>query len=298
MAIDGTKIIDSDLGHDVYSEFMDLYDADFEVATIRKSIDKYRNYGLDEVEYEIFMTVYCLALWEIGHLDADMFKELNDLINEGKSIEFWSEDDEYLGQKVGKQREQELKKLVKKLSQPKTNPRKRKKYRRVTRLVFSENDVVVFQAKDRKYRAAIIAEISQHRGQCSYHFAPLDFIDLKIPDIEKLTGSNIVVSRIGCGYDDAEIIRMQPGVDKLWTSENYHFIIGLVYHGIEHKDLLRFKDKFTKIGQIEIKAHFKSLGSIGYASEYDTFVERGFSDIDNYIKIFGGSKIPLEIIVE
>ncbi len=298
MAIDGTKIIDSDLAHDIYSEFMDLYDANFEVEAIRKSIDKYRNYGLDEIEYEIFMTVYGLALWEIGYLDADIFKELTDLVNEGKSIEFWSEDDEYVGKKVGKQREQELKRLVKKLSQPKATPRKRKKYKRVTNLIFSENDVVVFQAKDKKYRAAIIAKIDQYRGSCSYQFAPLDFIDSKIPDIYKLRHSNIVVTRIGCGYSDEEIIKMQPGIEKLWTNKNYHFIIGLVYHSIEHRNLLRFKEKFIKVGQIDIKEPFKSLGSIGSASEYDTFVNHGFFDIYEYMKVFGAIKIPLKMIVE
>lgn len=293
MAIDGTKIIDSDLAHDIYSKFMDLYDAGFDINDIRKDIDKYRTYDLDEEEYEIFITVYCLALWEIGYMDSDIFKELVDTICKGAGVKEWLEE----SKEASEQRQKELTKLVKKLSNSKINLRRRKKYRFVTNFIFSENDVVIFQANDQKYRASILAEIKQYRGSCSYHFTALDYIDTEFPNIAKLLNSNILIREIGSGYSREETKKRQPEVEELWENKNHQYFIGLVYHSIEHKDLLRFRDKFIKIGQIVIKEQFKSFGSIGCDSEYNNFVERNFGDIDEYLKIFGGKKIPIQKII-
>jgi hypothetical protein len=298
MALDGTKIVDSDFTHDIYSEFMDLYDAEFDIQEIQKQIEaKYRVVNPEDdddlEDYEMFITTYCLALWEIGHLSENNFQELTKSIEKGATVKMWSEE----SPKDGKQREQELKRLIKKLSEPKKNPRNRKKYKLVTNFIFNENDAVVFKAKDQKYRASIVAKIDQHRGHCSYDFITLDVIKSDLPTLEDLLSSNILVREIGSGYTKEETIRKQPNIDELWEGGAKYFL-GLNYTGIEHKDLLRLKSQFTKIGQITIKSQFKSLGSIGYDSEYEKFVERNFANTDEYIKIFGGKKLPLKRIIE
>jgi hypothetical protein len=50
MALDGVKIIDSDLAHDIYNEFIELYDTNVPVADIRKKIESWRGELPDDLE--------------------------------------------------------------------------------------------------------------------------------------------------------------------------------------------------------------------------------------------------------
>ena len=75
MAIDGVKIIDGDLAHDVYYTFMDLYNAGEPTETIKTTVEQLR-IDNDDVGDEIFITAYALALWEIGHLDEKMLSQV------------------------------------------------------------------------------------------------------------------------------------------------------------------------------------------------------------------------------
>lgn len=278
---------------------MGLYDAGFTIEEIKEQIEnKYRIDNPeddDELEdYEMFITTYSLALWEIGHLDTDNLKELSASIEKASTVKMWQEESSILG----KQRQNELQRLLKKVANPKQNPRKRKKYKLVTNFIFSENDAVIFQAKDKKYRASIITKIKQYRGNCSYDFIVLDVVELGVPILDTLLSSNILVHEIGSGYSKEETIRQQPNIDDLWENATDKYFLGLIYTGIEHKDLLRFKNQFTKIGQLTIKKQFKSFGSIGYDSDYDKFVEKNFGDIEEYIKNFGAKKLSLKRILE
>src|ERR1700741_2099260 len=117
MAIDGTRIIDGDLAHDVYNEFMELYDADVEVAEIRKKLDVWRNDVLDDVEFEIFITTYALALWEIGELDEGRLNEVRETISKKAGYRMWLKES---GPHDALAREKALNRFLKKISTPKT----------------------------------------------------------------------------------------------------------------------------------------------------------------------------------
>ena len=75
MAIDGVKIIDGDLAHDVYNTFMDLYDSGESTETIKATVEQFRGDN-DDVDDEIFITAYALALWEIGQLDENILSQV------------------------------------------------------------------------------------------------------------------------------------------------------------------------------------------------------------------------------
>ncbi len=110
MAIDGVKIIDSDLANDVYNEFMDLYDANMDFSEIKSKIDLWRNAELDAIDFEIFISAYALALWETGFLTNDVIDEVNQVLIEGQSLKMWTE----LTSEVESQaRQKELKKTYK-----------------------------------------------------------------------------------------------------------------------------------------------------------------------------------------
>jgi hypothetical protein len=82
MATDGVKIIDGDLARDTYDQIMELYDNDASIETIKKEIPFVKaDYGLDtDFYYEIFVTAYALAFWEIGELTDSILNEVKKVI--------------------------------------------------------------------------------------------------------------------------------------------------------------------------------------------------------------------------
>jgi hypothetical protein len=299
MAIDGTKIIDSDLARDVYIEFMDLYDADAEIVEIKQKIERIRNTVLDDAEeFEIFITAYALALWETGNLSAEIFDEVQQAINKGAGAVMWLE--EY-GETEAQQRQKVLEKFLKKISTPKKTPRKRKKYKKITNFIFQIDDVVTFQLKDQSYRAAILLNIEQYRGNCSYWFISTSYMHENKPTELDIKSSSIFIHKVGCGLDRETVKQMQSGIEKFWALDkrfSIPFTIGLVIHALEHKDLLKFKEKFEVVGKIKIKDGYKEIGSIGYESSFEEFSKRFENIIDYEVRIFKMEMVELKDISE
>ena len=130
MAIDGTGIIDSDLAHDIYNEFMDLYDAGLFIDEIRKRIYQFKDELSDNLELEIFYSVLCHALWEIGELLETDYKELENYYENEQGLNEWKK----LGSGIYSERKKTLQSQLKKLSKPRSKPRNRKKYRKMKKI--------------------------------------------------------------------------------------------------------------------------------------------------------------------
>ncbi len=298
MAIDGTKIIDGDLAHDVYNEFMDLYDANVEIAEIKRKIEKWRNEDLDEVEFEIFITAYALTLWETGNLTEDIFDEVQKTVNKGAGAAMWLEE---CGEFEAKDRQKVLEKFLKKITVSKKTPRKRKKYKKITNFIFQTDDIVAFQLPDKSYRAAILSNVEQYRGNCIYEFTPTSYMSEDKPTVSAIKNSSVFVNKIGCGGSRESVKQKQPGIEKFWSLDYEYsipFIIGLAIFGIEHKDLLKFKKSFEVIGKLKIKEQFKETGSIGYEDSYEDFSKRFEKIIDRQVRIFKNETIKIEDLEE
>ena len=56
MSIDGPGILESDLGHDVYCQIMDLYDAGVSAEQIRQRIAQFEASLFDDMELEIYLS--------------------------------------------------------------------------------------------------------------------------------------------------------------------------------------------------------------------------------------------------
>jgi hypothetical protein len=297
MAIDGVKIIDSDLAHDVYNEFMDLYDANVEVDKIREKVESWRSEISDDVEHEIFITSYALALWETGNLTEEIYSEVKSTVVKGAGPKmFLAEMDD----KESKARQKELDKLISKLGNPKPKPRKRKTYKKVSNFLLEVDSLVTFKMPDNSYRAAIMFSIDQYRGNCNYQFTPTAYSDFNKPTVSDIKKGKAFIHKIGCGYDRETVKAMQPGIEKFWKTDKKFgipFTIGVPIHAIEHKDLINFKDQFEVIGSVKIADSFKKLGSIGYESSYDRFTERFIDVINRNVNLFKYEMIELQEIL-
>lgn len=293
MAIDGTKIIESDLGHDVYNEFADLYDAGVEIEKIREKIELWRHQELDDVEFEIFITAYSLALWETGNLDSKILDEVNQTIAKGAGVKMWLAES---GTSDSLKRDKELKRFLVKLSIPKKAHRKRKTFKKITNFLFKPNDILSFQMPDKSYRAAILVNVEQIRRDTVYQFAPTSYVNVDQPSESAIHNSSVFMSKVGSGLDRASIRNQQPGIEKYWEIDKQFsmpFTLGLSMEWIQHRDLIKFADKVNAIGQIKIKEGFKKFGSFGYASTFEDFQERFANLIDSRVRIFKNEMIPL-----
>jgi len=297
MATDGVKIIDGDTAHDTYWGIMDLYDSGVSVEDIKKKNQFPQNDYFDDFEYEIYATSYALAIWEIGGMTDDILQELRKIIDKGVGVETWAEE---IDSKAGKQRQKELDKLWKKISEPNVKIRARKKYRKITNFHFQPDDLLAFQIKDGSYCAVICAYIYQYRGECSYKLIPTTYNSNVKPTVEAMYDYDILGISIDVGYNGREkSIERYPNIEFLWNLYPYlnGFEPALVEFGILHDDFFKFKDKFEKVGILKIKDGFKEGGEFSCYSSFEEFNDR-FSDYKKEQKIFGYKKFPIFVLCE
>lgn len=297
MATDGVKIIDGDLARDTYDEIMDLYDSNVEVDDIREQMPFVKTYYGSDTDFyhEIFVTAYALAFWEIGELTDEMLAEVKRVVALKAGVKGWTEE---CDEKEGRKRQKELDRFIKKISQPKQNVRKRKKYRLIRNLYFEPDDVLTFQLSDKNYYAVICAEVTQYRGQCTYDLVATTFKGNTKPTIEDLIPCYIAGRKIDSGYTPQITLLHQLNVDEIWryTGDENSFL-GVCYYLITHKDMKSLKEKFEVVGKLRIKESFKKHGSYRYESDFDRF-ESIFIDLDNHMKVFGEQKYPVTLLCE
>ena len=295
MATDGVKIVDGDTAHDTYWGIMDLYDSDAGLDIIDKEFPLIQSDFVDDFDKEIYVTSCALALWQIGQMTEDRLDYIKSVIDEGACVAEWTENNK----KDGVARQKELDKFWKKISQSNTKVRAKKKYRKVTNLYFQPDDLLVFKLKDGNYRAVICAAVEQHRGQCNYVLVPTTYNSTMKPNANDLKDKEILGRQIGSGYSQQTTKEKQPGIERIWSlsGEDSNFFFGLVQMLVNHKDLIKFKDRFEKVGSLQIIEGLKKAGEYGYEHDFERF-EHIFGDLDNHIKICQQKKYPVTVVCE
>jgi hypothetical protein len=272
MATDGVKIINGDLAADTYSTFMEMYDAGASIQDIKAAVEQ----PLDEehgFDYEIYITVYALALWQTGQLTPDVIAEVDEAIARGAGVSVWTDE---CGTKEGKKRQRELEKLRDKLAQPNPKIRKRRAYKLVTKFVFEENAVLVFQVPDGNYCVAILMEIMQHQGRCHYHFIASTYKGFDKPTLDTVKEAEVLGRKVPCGFGQYQI-----GLDAI---------------AVGPKLLRSFAHKFEQLGKIELRPECKHISMYGWAQSFEVF-HRNWNNFDNHIEIFKGEKVPLNSLL-
>lgn len=274
MATDGVKIIDSDLAHDTYWGIMDLYDSGTDVEAIKMEYPLERSY-YDEFNEEIYVTAYALAFWEIGALTDEIIEHVRLVIAKGAGVRGWSEE---WGEEGGKARQTELNKLWRKISKPRNKVRKQKKYRTITRFHYHEGDVLTFKGGDGMYYCTYLLLISQHRGECVYHFVPFMYRALQQPQLANVLSSYLVGQRIA-------------------SSRNAEgFIYGLCATGVIHQEMHSYKLHFQKIGRFDVLSKYRGLGMEGGSRDWNDF-SQWHEQIEDNVKVFGMQPFRVEEII-
>ena len=92
MATDGVKIIDGDTAYDTYSEIIDLYDSGEAAESIRAKMPFPPEGYVDDFDYEVMVTAYAQAFWEIGFIGDDIIAEVKRVIEAGACVKSWTEE--------------------------------------------------------------------------------------------------------------------------------------------------------------------------------------------------------------
>lgn len=271
MATDGVKIIDGDLGHDIHSIFMEMYDAGASLEEIKSAI-KVPFDECDGFDYEIFITVYALALWQIGALTSDVVQEVDQAIARGAGVKVWTKE---VDSKEGLKRQRELEKLKQKLARPNSKIRKRRIYRPITKFIFEKDTALVFQLPNSNYCATILMDIFQQKGRCTYYFVASTYAGNNKPSIEDIKDVEVVGRRMAACFD---------------------YPIGLRIIAVSPKALRSFATDFEQVGSIEIAPEFKNVGLYGGALDFISFSQE-WENQAFFIKNFNMDKIPLREII-
>lgn len=277
MAIDGVKILESDLAQDIYNEFMDLYDANIDMCEIKKRIEKWKAQGLDEIEYEIFSTAYGLALWEVGELLEDQLQEIEKVVQNESLAKLFLEE---FGEIEYEARKKEVQKLLKKISKPKSKIRKRKKYKKISKTMFLKGDLFYIKDQENVFYCGLVYNIDQYRGKCYYHFAFTDYIGSEPISIEKIQGSSVYGRKIPSGQ----------------KTIHGNYVLGIDIIAIEHKDLILFGNKLKVFGNVNIKENYSKVGSIGFEDAFDKLCDL-FINSETRSEVWNSIKIPIEDLI-
>ncbi len=295
MATNGTKIIDGDTAHDTYWGIMDLYDSGVELKIILEEFPLEKRENFDDFENEIYVTSCGLAYWELGLMTSERLSYIKSVIGKGACVKEWATRSE----KEGKLRDLVLKRYLTKIGKTNEKVRRPKKHRKISNFIFRENSILIFRLSNDNYAVTACVKIDQYRGNCNYWLVPITYKSKSKPSIQEIKSSEILGRTIESGFSRDQTIASQPGIENIWkyVGGKPKFRFGFVIYAIGHKYFLKIKNRFEKIGELNIIDGLKEVGILEYVDTYERY-DKIYSNLDEEIKIFGYKKYPIDIVIK
>ncbi len=152
----GTGLSSNDTFEDIYSNFIEKYNAGQNVLDITNDIIS-TNIDLqsDYEDKHSFWFAIAKAQWECGTLDNRVFEKVKTIIDNGDDLKLWTE---LNGTSTDiKKRKKVLDDFLIKISTPNPKPKKRKK-QIIRQPIFEKGDCLVFKLKNENYSGALVLE--------------------------------------------------------------------------------------------------------------------------------------------
>lgn len=250
MSLDGAKIIDGDLANDIYNDFMSLYDEGYEIEEIKSKIEEYKLELRDDLEQEIYLTVFAQALWEVGENVEDLRLQIEDFQRSNKAFAIWNKVDKNLAE----ERKKVIGRFLNKISVKRKSPRPRKKYRKIKNAIFATGDLLSLESKNKKI-IVLMAGSFQNGNSFVYKFAFCKESFDEAPNETRINrleffGRKIPSSLTECGFE-----------------------LGLEEIFVEHSDLVKIKNEFAKFGHVELDKEKYGDGSFSYSSSTEEIIK-------------------------
>lgn len=254
MAIDGPKIIDSDLAADIEEEFFERFDAGMTPAAIETELNgEYAAETLSTVDREILLTTLAECLWSVGTPTDHLAEQLQEMLDRQATAEFWQE--------MYAERERVLRRFLKKLQTPKKKPLQPRKRRSPRRHLFADGDYLIFTKRNAK-RVLVIMWGAERIGGLTYAFV-----------LPNLTRTN-----------DADLLRRLLITDESITDAELATFFSknmtVKSIGIEHRLLKPHAARFQRIGNRPMSTNVwrgSSFGSCVRFEDLERYIDEGGS---------------------
>ena len=250
MSLDGVKIIDGDLANDIYNDFMTLYDEGYKIEEIKSKIEEHKLELIDDLDLEIYLTVFAQALWEIGEDVEDLKGQIEELQKSNNAFVLWNNIDKNLAE----ERKKVIKRFLNKISTKRKSPRLRKKYRKVKNAIFATGDLLSLESKGKKI-IVLIAGTFQNKNSFIYKFAFCNEVFTETPKEKQIDNMQFFGRKI-------------PS-----TLNECGFVLGLEEIFVEHSDLVKMKNEFVKFGHVELDKEKYGDGSFSYSSSVEEIIK-------------------------
>ena len=246
MSVDGPGILASDLGHDVYYEIMNLYDAGTAIDEIRKRLQEFEGGLQDDMDKEIYLAASAKAFWEIGALDKSQSANLAQLVDSGVSLALWQVAG---GATLFNARKAALHRLLRQIAAPRKVPRSPKKSRTIKNKLFALGDCLKWSTDDKYYRN-VVTRISEANGYYGYD------VLLMGPD----TGSTS--DEYAASHYYGRLIQSYQGP-----------ILGPHVIFLAHRDLVRDGNPFEIVGRVNLDLSRFGAGTFGVMRAVSTLAQ-------------------------
>lgn len=189
MGVWGTRLMDDDLAADIVGDFFERYDNEEAPKDIRKSLENEYVSTIEDVdEGHVFWLALAKAQWDVGALDSDVLKKVNEIVEDDIDSKIWLERDA-TEKDVAKRRES-IKNFARKLKLPREKPKKPKKVR-LKDAFYELGDVLVFNTSDGDYGASVVI-----KSEKQTEHALNTIVNLKIKQTTKPTLQDVLSSDV------------------------------------------------------------------------------------------------------
>ncbi|WP_126970954.1 hypothetical protein [Gynurincola endophyticus] len=273
MTTEGVKILENEIAEETYWAILDLYDSGNSFDQILQQKPFPSAEITDAVEQENYISAYALAAWEIGMLNTSMLTKTREIIQAGAGVKDWTES---FSDAMGKARQKELQKLLEKISVPNTKIRKPKKYKTVDKLLFKENDVISFHLPNKNSAAAVVLNIIQQRGICTYFLGKLVYNRPEPPTVDMIQQAQIVGDK---GSSKSGMLAL-----SLFSTSEEDAPFGLYMISIDHKKFSKFAEQFKVIGNVLLQEQCKTASSVSTSNTFEDLLLK-FNTPEQYYKV-------------
>lgn len=283
MITDGVKVLENEISHEIYWDILDHYDqgGNFQDLLQKHPIDSNLT---DPLDVENYAVGYALACWEIGWLDTKLLQHTQSILTEAASVKYWNES---FSEVMGRARKKEIQKLSQQLASPNPKIRKPKKYKSVGKYLFQLHEVISFQLPNKNYAAAIVLNITELRGVCTYHLGKIVYNRDTPPNLEEIENASIVGDQ---GSSKGGLLAL-----SLFTpDEDAPF--GLYMVTIDHKKFSKFSDQFQVIGKLSLGEDTKSASSTSTSNTIDD-LKLKFNTPEAFYKVSRNKIYPIKVLL-
>lgn len=267
----GTGLSSNDTFEDIYSDFIEKYNAGHDIRDITDDIIlNFSELQSDHEDKNSFWFALAKAQWDCGSLDSEIYEKVKTIIESGDDLILWTELNGTSGEV--KKRKKVLDDFLEKISTSNTKPKKRKKLV-IRQPIFEKGDCLVFKLKNNNYGGALVLEAERDTDLGMNMMAVTTINQLEKPTTKDFEKAYLLTERqegFPGKYRERECI--------FWSYAQF---------------FKKAETKFEVIGKLSVSKQYNSKDHCYMAGQWD-FIPAFLDNLEDYQKKHG---IPTMVVM-